>query len=106
MPPKDAAQESKLYLQDLDLVAQADEAWSGLGGTRAVSVGRTLPIITSRRASPIVDDETMNFLWDAATQLDQRVCINERTGTVEKGAWRDNVFVEQLWRRLRQELRA
>jgi CRISPR-associated protein Cmr4 len=34
----------------------------------------------------LVDDETMAFLWETATQIDTRIRINPETRTVAKGA--------------------
>lgn len=73
--------QGKVYLDDLDLgVLPADagaQAWlqriaSALGDARTIF----------ERRFAIVDDETMTFLWETATQLDQRVRIDPDTGTV------------------------
>jgi CRISPR-associated protein Cmr4 len=74
-----------LYLEDLDLPA----APSDVATRWAEAIAEALPeqeraFFTSRLA--IVDDETMTFLWETATQLDTRVRIDRETGTVAKGA--------------------
>jgi CRISPR-associated protein Cmr4 len=78
---------SKVYLEDLDLEAREDsavEAW-------AQALARRLPeeereLLTRRLV--VVDDETMSFLWETATQVDTRVRIDQETGTVDpKHLW-------------------
>ena len=66
-----------VYLEDLDLPVQGVDngfnAWTTL-------LEKTFPspaVFTGRFA--VVDDETMTFLWETATQLDQRVSINPDT---------------------------
>jgi CRISPR-associated protein Cmr4 len=84
----DCVEGDKLYLQDLDVSATvltgantAPAKWAALIKSVAFAAN---DYFTSRFA--IVDDETMAFLWDTATQLDQRVRINEGTRTVDRGA--------------------
>ncbi len=73
-----------LYLEDLDLPArEASEAteWA------KVLVPLVCPdqdILTKRFA--IIDDDTMTFLWETATQIDARVRIDGSTRTVVPGA--------------------
>ena len=73
-----------VYLEDLDLRAETTNdpfrAWCDQLATK-LGLG---DMFTSRFA--IVDDETMTFLWETATQLDQRVSIKPETRTVAKGA--------------------
>jgi CRISPR-associated protein Cmr4 len=80
--------ENKVYLEDLDLnAADADPAFSGW-------VERLAPVFGNdpqhqkmfRDRFAVVDDETMTFLWETATQLDQRVRIEPDTRTAAKGA--------------------
>jgi CRISPR-associated protein Cmr4 len=74
----------KLYLEDLDLAAtETTEAtlWAQRLGPLA-SPGDD--IFTKRFA--IVDDDTMAFLWETATQVDARVRLDEEKRTVAKGA--------------------
>lgn len=73
-----------LYLEDLDLPARRGEeagAWAE-SLKELVSPGDD---IFSRRFA-IVDDNTMSFLWETATQVDARVRIDEETRTVQQGA--------------------
>ena len=73
-----------LYLEDLDLSAtEAIEAraWAQRLAPLA-SPGDD--IFTGRFA--IIDDDTMAFLWETATQVDARVRLDERTRTVAPGA--------------------
>jgi CRISPR-associated protein Cmr4 len=76
--------DGRLYLEDLDLPAsECDEAstWAGLLA-RSVSPGHD---IFSRRFA-VLDDDTMTFLWETATQVDARIRLNETTRTVARGA--------------------
>ncbi|MDW8342831.1 MAG: type III-B CRISPR module RAMP protein Cmr4, partial [Geminicoccaceae bacterium] len=71
---------NKIYLEDLDLPAQrSDElaAWAKLLAPLA-SPGED--IVTKRFLA--VDDDTMSFLMETATQLDARVRLNPETRTV------------------------
>ncbi len=95
------AHDGKVYLQDLDLeldgAAQAAlDRWAAklrayVSPTPANSdpnVALDPDIFTKRFA--IVDDDTMAFLWETATQVDQRIRLNDETRTVESGAlWRE-----------------
>jgi CRISPR-associated protein Cmr4 len=80
--------DGKVYLEDLDLAADPPNAafiaWrdrlAGVFGSEADAQR----VFRSRFA--IVDDETMTFLWETATQLDQRVRIDPDTRTVARGA--------------------
>lgn len=74
----------KVYLEDLDLNAKrADESevWAKLLAPLA-SPGDD--IFTKRFV--IVDDDTMTFLWETATQVDARVRLDAKTRTVANGA--------------------
>lgn len=90
---------AKVYLEDLDLAVptknnpptpeqvKATAAYEGWSNLIAAVFGRdpeAQKIFRNRFA--IVDDETMTFLWDTATQLDHRVRISPDTRTVAKGA--------------------
>jgi CRISPR-associated protein Cmr4 len=82
------AANGKVYLEDLDLDAdQPDPAFAAWRDRIATVYGATAQerqIFADRLA--IVDDETMTFLWETATQLDQRVGISPDTRTVAEGA--------------------
>jgi CRISPR-associated protein Cmr4 len=84
----DCMEGGKLYLQDLDVEATVPAGGNAAPGRWAALIRRIAftgnDYFTSRFA--IVDDETMSFLWETATQLDQRVRINEGTRTVDRGA--------------------
>jgi CRISPR-associated protein Cmr4 len=76
--------EGRLYLEDLDLHATESHeviAWTQL---LAPLLADGDDILTRRFA--VVDDETMAFLWETATQVDARVQINPETRTVKSGA--------------------
>jgi len=79
----------QVYLEDLDVEVEptGDDALAAW----ARSLARVLPeaereLLTRRLV--LVDDETMSFLWETATQVDTRVSIDAETGTAAKG---------QLW---------
>lgn len=83
--------DGKVYLEDLDLsIAEGNHActWAkrlaGVFGSEDKENERA--VFTKRFA--IVDDETMTFLWETATQTDTRVRIHPDTRSVAKG---------QLW---------
>jgi CRISPR-associated protein Cmr4 len=86
--PEIRSDDGKLYLEDLDLepagADQAFEQWRQCLAPVFGSNPQDQRLFTSRFA--VVDDETMTFLWETATQLDQRVRINPDTRTVAKGA--------------------
>lgn len=74
----------RIYLQDVDLPAvQSDQAldWARL---LAPLVSPGGDIFTKRFV--IVDDETMTFLWETATQVDARVRLDDATRTVASRA--------------------
>jgi CRISPR-associated protein Cmr4 len=75
----------KVYLEDLDLPAQTSaelEPWAKK--LAALACPDDPRVFTSRFI--VVDDETMNFLLETATQLDARVRIDPETRTVAAGA--------------------
>ncbi|MDC0741484.1 type III-B CRISPR module RAMP protein Cmr4 [Polyangium mundeleinium] len=83
--PKNQHTDGKVYLEDLDLEAKKDErvaSWSKFllerfpEAERGVFEGRLV----------VVDDETMTFLWETATQVDTRIRIDPERGTVAEGA--------------------
>lgn len=79
-----------IFLEDLDLDAREEdpavEAWARF-------LARALPQEEEelvRERFVVVDDETMDFLLETATQVDTRVRINPETGTVAEGAlWKE-----------------
>jgi CRISPR-associated protein Cmr4 len=83
-----AAEPHKLLLEELDLDVRVEpevEAWARF-------LARALPgeeeLIRERFG--VVDDETMSFLLETATQVDTRVRIDSKTGSVAEGAlWQE-----------------
>jgi CRISPR-associated protein Cmr4 len=75
----------KIYLEDLDLPASKGKAEIA-GWSKAIGAvfGDDHQMFEKRFA--IVDDETMTFLWETATQVDARVRIDGETRTVAEGA--------------------
>jgi CRISPR-associated protein Cmr4 len=74
----------KLYLEDLDLPAEENAAATAWAKYLAPLVSPGDDIFTKRFA--VVDDDTMAFLWETATQVDARVRLDENTRTVAPGA--------------------
>ncbi|PTL82847.1 type III-B CRISPR module RAMP protein Cmr4 [Vitiosangium sp. GDMCC 1.1324] len=78
----------RLLLEDLDLDTQVEpavEAWARF-------LARTWPEEEEglRERFAVVDDETMSFLLETATQVETRVRIDPGTGTVVQGAlWQE-----------------
>ncbi len=78
----------KLVLEDLDLTAQQEESLRRWGKRIAISVhpddsaSRTDFI----RRFALLPDDVMDFLAETATELRARIRIDEKTGTVAKGA--------------------
>jgi CRISPR-associated protein Cmr4 len=76
---------NRLYLEELDLPATTDPrvtAWARVLAA-ALPAQEDRDLVTQRFV--VVDDETMTFLWESATQVDTRVRIDDK-GVVEKGA--------------------
>lgn len=74
----------RLYLEDLDLAARVSVEATEWAHRIAATAFPVDDIFTRRFA--IVDDDTMAFLWETATQVDARVRLDERTRTVAIGA--------------------
>jgi CRISPR-associated protein Cmr4 len=79
----------KVYLEEIDLTRNN----AGTGAVTALGTdltqrlfGQADPLFQERLA--VVDDETMTFLWETATQIDARNRIDRTTGIVADG---------QLW---------
>jgi CRISPR-associated protein Cmr4 len=75
----------RLYLEDLDLGVVEDAAVQQWATLLAPLVSASEPNVFRRRFV-VVDDETMTFLWETATQIDMRVRIDSQTRTVVDGA--------------------
>jgi CRISPR-associated protein Cmr4 len=76
--------DDKIYLEDLDLMAPKAAEATAWAQRLAPFVFPDDDIFSKRFA--IVDDDTMAFLWETATQVDARVRLDERTRTVASGA--------------------
>lgn len=76
---------NRLYLEDLDLPARDSSEV-------AVWAERLAPLVSPEdhaiftKRFVLVDDETMTFLWETATQVDARIRLDETTRTVASGA--------------------
>ena len=73
-----------LYLEDLDLTASEATEATEWAQRLAPLASPGDDIFTKRFA--ILDDDTMGFLWETATQVDARVRLVEETRTVAPGA--------------------
>lgn len=83
-PPSACVHNRKLYLEDIDLPAiESPEA--GAWAARFAPLASPGADMFSKRFA-IVDDDTMTFLWETATQVDARVRLDENTRTVAPGA--------------------
>lgn len=78
-------QDGKVYLEDIDLTAEPHGFASDWASCLADFVVPDDPAHFSKRFV-VVDDETMTFLWETATQIDTRIRIDSETRTVEEGA--------------------
>lgn len=75
----------KVYLQDLDLQATENKDVDLWADQLAKLVWLDDPE-TLRKRFLVVDDETMTYLWETATQVDTRVRLDRETRTVATGA--------------------
>ena len=76
----------RVFLEDLDLPAEVDDnvaTWAAWLAPHVAPAGS--PLLFARRLV-VVDDETMSFLWQTATQIDTRVRLDDTTRTVATGA--------------------
>ena len=76
----------RILLEDLDLAVASDETVAAWAGFLAPSVEGGEGALAFSERFVVVDDETMTFLWETATQIDARVRLDERTRTVADGA--------------------
>lgn len=78
---------AKVWFEDIDLKAEpggaAVEAWAAWL-MNALAEDPVIERISQRFA--VVDDDTMTFLWETATQIDTRVALDDASRTVIKGA--------------------
>ena len=81
-----AEKNASIYLEDIDIPVKADArvaAWAKALAPHVAPEGNAL-MFESRFV--VVDDETMTFLWETATQVDTRVRLDPDTRTVAQGA--------------------
>jgi CRISPR-associated protein Cmr4 len=76
----------RLFLEDLDLDVRVEPAVADWARFLARALPEEEDLVRERFV--VVDDETMDFLMETATQVDTRVRIDHATGTVAQG---------QLW---------
>lgn len=80
----------RVWLEDVDLEAiegdQATGAWADWLANRIAGEDHKDLQDAIRGRFAAVDDDTMAFLWETATQIDTRVAINDETRTVQDGA--------------------
>jgi CRISPR-associated protein Cmr4 len=76
--------QGRLYLEDLDLPATESSEATVWAQKLAPLASPGDDIFTKRLA--VVDDDTMAFLWETATQVDARVRLDAKTRTVAPGA--------------------
>jgi len=80
------AKDAAIFLEDLDFSVAAVpevETWASFLAPFVAPAGHTT--LFARRFV-VVDDESMTFLWETATQIDTRVRISPETRTVAQGA--------------------
>jgi CRISPR-associated protein Cmr4 len=77
--------ENKVYLEDLDLPVTKHPLVGALGKVLGEVVDKDNVALFTKRLV-IVDDETMTFLWETATQIDTRIRLDPTTRTVAEGA--------------------
>jgi CRISPR-associated protein Cmr4 len=81
------AAQKQIILQDLDLQTQpGGPALNGWISRIAPALGPPEAQSVFTRRFCIIDDETMTFLWETGTQIDQRIRIDPTTRTVANGA--------------------
>jgi CRISPR-associated protein Cmr4 len=73
-----------VYLEELDLPAEKDPAVDAWAGAIARALPEDGPSVAERLC--VVDDDTMTFFWETATQVDTRVAIDGARGVVSEGA--------------------
>jgi CRISPR-associated protein Cmr4 len=76
--------QNRIYLEDLDLPAEVDPACDDWARFLSPLVSPGEDIFSKRFV--VVDDDTMSFVMETATQLDARVRLDPTTRTVAQGA--------------------
>jgi CRISPR-associated protein Cmr4 len=74
-----------VYLEELDLRAEKDPAVDAWAQAIAGALPEGGPPVAERLC--VVDDDTMTFLWETATQVDTRVSINAFGVAVDGALW-------------------
>lgn len=81
------AHDGRVWFEDVDIDAKEDVAevdtWAEWLA-KYIGTAEMPEAIRSRFA--VVDDDTMTFLWETATQIDTRIAIDDETRTVKDGA--------------------
>jgi len=79
----------RVWFEDVDLAVregdQATAAWADWLASQIAGEDQDLKTATQTRFA-VVDDDTMTFLWETATQIDTRVAIDDESRTVQDGA--------------------
>lgn len=81
--------EDRVWFEDVDLEVrkgeQAAGRWAEWLASQIAGDDQDLNQAVQSRFA-VVDDDTMTFLWETATQIDTRVAIDDETRTVQDGA--------------------
>jgi len=76
--------QKRLYLEDIDLPAESSADVKTWAQRLATIAALEDDLFTHRFV--VVDDDTMTFFWETATQVDARVRLDDATRTVAQGA--------------------
>ena len=76
--------QKRLYLEDIDLPAESSADVKTWAQRLATTAALEDDLFTHRFV--VVDDDTMTFFWETATQVDARVRLDDATRTVAQGA--------------------
>ena len=76
--------QKRLYLEDIDLPAESSADVKTWAQRLAALAALEDDLFTHRFV--VVDDDTMTFFWETATQVDARVRLDDATRTVAQGA--------------------
>lgn len=81
-----SASERWVFLEELDLKAEKSDEVAAWAAWLAPHVESEEGSLLFKQRFAVVDDETMTYLWETATQIDARVRLNEETRTVARRA--------------------
>ena len=84
--PKNKDKTADVYLEDINLKAQNRPEVDQWGELIASLIMDQQTKEAFKKRFVVVDDETMTFLWETATQVDARIRIDSTTKTVVDGA--------------------